>query len=99
MAKAVWMFSFKLKKDVSEEEFIAATKKLHDEVVSKQKGFISWRQLLDEDVWIDLVTWETMEDAKKAMTAGSNNSTAKAFYSLLNMSSCKTKVLPVAAEY
>lgn len=99
MSKAVWMFSFKLKKSVSEEEFIVATKKLHDEVVSQQKGFISWRQLVDEDTWIDLVTWETMEDAKKAMTAGNNNSTAKAFYSLINLNSCKTKVLPIAKEY
>jgi len=46
MTKAVWNFSFKLKKGVSQEDFIKATKKLHDEVISKAKGFVSWEQYL-----------------------------------------------------
>lgn len=99
MSKAIWMFSFKLKKSATKEEFISATQKLHDEVISKQKGFISWTQYLDGDTWIDLVNWESLEDANKALTAGNNNETAKNFYSLLNMTSCKTKVLPAEKSY
>lgn len=37
MAKTAWIFSYKLKKNVSDEQFIESTKKLHDEVISKNK--------------------------------------------------------------
>ena len=42
MNKTAWIFSYKLKKGVSEEQFMELTKKLHDEIISKAKGFISW---------------------------------------------------------
>lgn len=99
MTKAVWMITFKLKKGVTQDEFIDATQKVHDMVVSQQKGFISWSQFLDGDVWTDFVTWETMEDANKALTAGSGNPVARSFYALINMNSCKAKVIPVIKEY
>lgn len=41
MPKAIWNFSFKLKKGVKQEDFIESTKKLHDEIISKANGFIS----------------------------------------------------------
>lgn len=46
MATTAWIFSYKLRKNVSEEQFIERTKKLHDEVISKAKGFISWEHYL-----------------------------------------------------
>lgn len=55
MAKTAWIFSYKLKKNVSEEQFIERTKKLHDEVISKAKGFISWEHYLQDKVWTDFV--------------------------------------------
>ena len=39
MAKTAWIFSYKLRKNVTKEEFIECTQKLHDEVISKAKGF------------------------------------------------------------
>lgn len=42
---------------MTEEEFIALTQKLHDEVISKAKGFISWEHFLQKDVWTDFVLW------------------------------------------
>lgn len=62
MSKAIWNFSFKLKKSAKQEDFIESTKKLHDEIISKTKGFISWEQYLQGDTWTDLVIWETIED-------------------------------------
>ena len=91
MSKAVWFISYKLKKDASVEDFLLASKKCHDEVLSKQKGFISWEVLRDGDTWVDLVKWETAEDAKNGETAGADNPAAHEFYSFLNMSSCKTQ--------
>ena len=48
----------------------AVTQKLHDEVISKAKGFISWEHYVQGDVWTDFVLWETEEDANNATTVG-----------------------------
>jgi len=92
MSQAVWFISFKLKKGVSQEEFLRASEECHREVLSKQKGFISWEVLRDDDTWVDLVKWETVEDAQKAETAGQSNPAAHAFYACLNMNSCKMQL-------
>lgn len=95
MANAVWFISFKLKKGVSEEAFLLASERCHDEVLSQQQGFISWEVLRDGDTWVDLVKWETPEDAKRAETAGQGNPAAREFYACLNMNSCKMQTLSV----
>lgn len=41
MAKTAWIFSYKIKKNVTEDKFIEKTQKLHDEVISKARRFIS----------------------------------------------------------
>ena len=99
MSKAVWFISYKLKKGASEEDFLLASKKCHDEVLSKQKGFISWDVLRDGDTWVDLVTWETAEDAKNGETAGAANPAAHEFYAFINMNSCKTKLYAVEKSH
>ena len=95
MPNAIWFISFKLKKDVSEEAFLLASEKCHNEVLSKQKGFISWEVLRDGDTWVDMVRWETAEDAKNGETAGASNPAALDFYSYINMSTCKTRLYTV----
>lgn len=62
MAKTAWIFSYKIKKNVTDEEFIEKTKSLHDEVISKAKGFISWEHYVQENTWTDFVLWETILD-------------------------------------
>lgn len=95
MPNAVWFISYKLKKGASVEDFLVASKKCHDEVLSKQSGFISWEVLRDDDTWVDLVKWETAEDAKKGETAGAKNPAAREFYSYINMNSCKLQLYTV----
>lgn len=99
MPNTVWFISFKLKKEVSVEDFLVASKKCHDEVLSKQKGFISWEVLRDGDTWVDLVKWETAEDAKNAETAGQSNPAAHGFYACLNMNSCKMQTYAVETAH
>ena len=41
MNKTAWIFSYKLKKGVTEKQFVELTQKLHDEIISKANGFIS----------------------------------------------------------
>lgn len=95
MSNAVWFISFKLKKGVSVEDFLLASEKCHNEVLSKQKGFISWEVLRNDDTWVDLVKWETEQDAKKAETAGAGNPAAREFYSFINMNSCKLQLYSI----
>lgn len=99
MEKAAWIISFKLRKGVSAEDFIAATRRLHDEVVSKAQGFISWEQYVQEDIWTDFVLWETLEDANRATTIGQGQEAAKKFYNMLQMNSCKMLVSSFIKKY
>ena len=49
MPNAVFYVSYKLKKGASVSEFLLAAEKLNNEYMSKQKGYISWKQLVDGD--------------------------------------------------
>jgi len=99
MAKAVWFISYKLKKNACVEDFLIASKKCNDEVLSKQKGFISWDVLRDGDTWIDLVKWGSVEDAKKGETAGAGNPASREFYAFINMNSCKLQLYSIEESY
>ena len=100
MANAVFYCSYKLKKGASVSDFLLASEKLNNEYISKQKGYISWQQLADGNVWADLLTFETME-AVKTFEANSSNSgeLAKNFYSYINLLSCKVKYFTVERDY
>ena len=89
MEKVVWIISYKLKKGVSQDDFIASTKLLHDGIISKAKGFISWEQYKDNDTWTDFVTWETLEDANNGESVGKDSELANKFYSYILMTSCR----------
>ena len=49
MAKTAWIFSYKLKKTVTPEEFMERTQALHDAVISKAKGFLSWEHYVQDE--------------------------------------------------
>lgn len=99
MDKAVWIISFKLKKNVTQEAFIAATQQLHDRVISKAKGFVSWEQYLQNGTWTDFVVWETLEGANRAVEAGHGSEEAKAFYALLQMHTCRMQITSRVKAY
>lgn len=68
------------------------------EYISKQMGYISWQQLKDGDTWVDLLTWETAEDAKAFETSGGGGELAERFYSFINLMSCKTRLHTLERE-
>ena len=87
MSKAAWYISYKLVAGADVDAFLLASKKCHDDSLSKSKGFISWDPLRDGDTWVDYVTFETMEDAKNA--EGDDNMenkhpSALAFYTFID---------------
>ena len=88
MSNAIWLISYKLVEGASVADFLLASKKCHDEVLSKKKGFISWKVLRDVNTWVDLVTWETMEDAVNSeKDDGNMNPVAQKFYSFIDLDS------------
>ncbi|HBU11272.1 MAG TPA: hypothetical protein DEB31_00595 [Clostridiales bacterium] len=99
MSNAVWFISYKLLEGASVPDYLVASQKVHDEILSKQKGFISWRVLKDGDTWVDMVTWETPEDAKNAETAGQSNPIAQAYYSLMDFNNMQNQMYMVEKSY
>ncbi|MDR0463309.1 MAG: hypothetical protein LBG64_03770 [Pseudomonadales bacterium] len=91
MPQAVFYCSFELKKESSVSDFLAATEKLNNEYISKQKGYVSWKQLNDGDAWVDFLTFETMDDVKAFETNSENNTNELAlkFYSFINFNTLK----------
>lgn len=99
MAITAWIFSYKLKKNVSKDHFIELTKKLHDEVISKAKGFISWEHYLEDTVWTDFVLWETEEDANNATTVGKGKEVTENFYACIQMNTCRALISQLVKKY
>jgi hypothetical protein len=99
MPKAVWFISYKLIEGASVPDFLLASEKVHKEIISQLKGYISWEVLVDGDTWVDLVTWETEEDAKNAECGGDTNPVAQAFYSFIDENSVNMKLFSVEKSY
>lgn len=99
MAKTAWIFSYKLRKNVSAEHFMERTQRLHDEIISKAKGFISWEHYRQDDTWTDLVLWETEEDARNATTIGQGHSVTQEFYDCIRMQSCRALISTFIKKY
>ena len=102
MPNAVFYVSYKLKRTASVPDFLEASKKLNDEYISKQKGYISWQQLYDEKkrTWADYLTFETMEDVR-SFEANSANSgeLSKKFFSYMNLFSFKVHYFTVEKNH
>ena len=86
MSNIVFHNSYKLKKGVSVSEFLVAVESVNNEYISKQAGYISFKLLVDGEIWADSTAFETMEDAKSFAEACEPNEFAdefaEKFYSL-----------------
>lgn len=99
MSNAVYLNCYKLKKGASVPEFLLAVEKLKDEEISKKKGYLSCKLMLDGDTWVDTITFETMEDLKNFEEASRNPSeVAKHFYSFINFSAKGNKHHKLSVE-
>ena len=99
MSKTVMYIEFKLKKNACIPDFLASAKILNDEYMSKQEGYVSWQQLVDGEIWADLIVWETMENAKAILNTNEKNPLAEEFYSFINMMSCKVRLYSIEKDY
>ena len=99
MPNAVMFITFSLAKGASAEDFFLASEKVHSEFMSKQKGYISWKRLLDGETWADLLTWETMSDAKNAFEASGASAVNHEFFSFIDEASVKVQLFTVEKSY
>jgi len=94
-----WIVSYKLKEDSCVDAFLLASKNCYDEIFSKQKGFISWEVLRDGETWIDLMKWETEEDAKDGQSKANEDPIAHAYFEFVDMSSAKLQTCSAEVSY
>lgn len=99
MSGTAWFMSYKLVEGASVAEYLLLSEKVNTEILSKQKGFISWQVLVDGDTWVDLILWETPEDAKNAETAGENNPVSQKYYSFIDFKTLKNQIYSVEKNY
>jgi hypothetical protein len=78
---------FKLKSGVSEGNFLEASQVAQDGFISKCVGYISRELFKKEDnTWLDMVRWTSMEDAQSAMNKFMNEPGAKKFEEMIDPS-------------
>ena len=100
MSNAVYYVSFKLKKSANVDDFLAASKVLNDEFISKQPGYISWEQVRDGDTWADFLRFETKSDLEKFKEISKEPSEiAKKFYSFMNPFTIKMHLFEVEKSH
>ncbi|AMP21198.1 hypothetical protein AZF37_08560 [endosymbiont 'TC1' of Trimyema compressum] len=77
-----------------------AAEKLNNEYISKQKGYISWKQMVDGNTWADFLQFETMADVKNFEENSSNaGELAENFYSYIDLNSCKVNYFSIVRSY
>ena len=86
MANSVEFVAFKLKKGVTEQDFLPVSDRFNSDFLARQKGYISRKLLTKGEMWADLVIWETADDFQNAMTASKEDPVAGEYLSLLNLS-------------
>jgi len=96
--KHVMHITFKLKSGVSADEILQASDKIQSECISKCNGFVSRYLFVHEDVWRDILVWETMEDAHNAMAETEKHPSTEAFTSLIG-EVCGYVVAPIAQTF
>ena len=100
MSNAVYYIAYKLKKGASVSDFLLAAEALNNGHISKQKGYISWKQLRDGETWADACIFETMDDLQQFLAASRNPSElAEVFYSFINLNSCRTHFYEVTLTF
>ena len=83
MNNAIEFVTFTLKNGESVPDFLIASKKMNDDFLTTQKGYISRKLLSKDDMWADIVLWETMEDALYAAEVCNENDSAVEYFSFI----------------
>ena len=101
MPQVVEFVTFYLKKKVTVPDFLDMSGKFNKEFLSKQKGYVFRQLLADGEMWADMVVWETMDDAKTAISVSFDNAIAREYVAMLsfNKKGCSLRHFSVEKEY
>ena len=83
MPNAVEFVSFNLRKGKSVSDFLLVSDKFNREFLSRQKGYLSRKLLVDGKKWADCVLWETVEDVQNAYKVASEDTVACEYVSFM----------------
>ena len=92
MPNVLMFINLKLVKEKSIRDFFLAARKFNNEYMSKQKGYVSWDQLVEGEACCNIFHWETMDDAKKVLGSNTPTSLAENFYTFIDPESCKVSL-------
>jgi len=99
MANVVSFNSYKLQKGASVPDFLRAMEALINEFVSKQKGFISSKTLVDGETWADFTVFETNDDLKAFVPLCGKNEWAKKCYTFMDFGTLRSHVFSVEKSF
>lgn len=81
---------FKLAAGVSEKDFLQEAEAVQKNFLEKQSGYIDRELLKDKDgQWVDILHWNSMEEAQKAAELMMGNPTTQGFMQKIDPSSVK----------
>jgi hypothetical protein len=83
MANVVEFVTFNLIKGASVADFLLASDKINSGFLAVQKGYISRKLIVQDELWADLVLWETMEDARNAANSIGENFEHYGYFSFI----------------
>ncbi len=85
---------------VDKGEYIELAKQVEKEFISQQQGFIRHTSWWTEDgSWVDLIEWETMEQAKAATDKAMQSDTCNRWFSMMKLEALVMEHLDQAVEY
>jgi len=101
MSNAIFFNTYKLKTGASEPGFLLAIEKLINEIVSKQKGYVSCKLLAQGDERADFAVFDTMDDLNAFLESSQNdmNEFAEEFYSFIDLDTCKSYIYSVEKSF
>ncbi|MCL2603663.1 MAG: hypothetical protein FWD90_04215 [Defluviitaleaceae bacterium] len=99
MANVVSYNSYKLQKGASVPDFLLQMETLINEFVSKQKGFISSKTLVDGETWADFTIWETMDDLKDFIPLCNKNELARKGYTYMDFGTLKSHTFLIEQSF
>ena len=99
MANVVSFNSYKLQKGASVSDFLLMMETLINEFVSKQKGFISSKTLVDGETWADFTIFETIDDLKAFVPLCNKNDLAKKCYTFMDFDTLKSHVFLIEKSF
>jgi hypothetical protein len=82
------VLTFRLRAGVSAEEFVSENRKIQNELVALQRGFLSRETARGEDgEWLVVVRWESRADSAASMAAFGASPLTGAFLGMIDMGS------------